>query len=221
MLAYLKRLSSRSRTRSADPVYKVRAAAIIRFPGSEKPFTSKPTSIQTRVEEGFLYGHTDRPLHGVPPHAVPAGGGMTTPRARRRRPANSRALGHVRSRANITSSKTEGIGEWTDARRSRRATEAPRRQEAKAMASKQEPATAYDVSPIGGPFAANDLGRHGRLSCGRPARLEGRARVVGAFLPTLVSVLSPPLCRAERPISGSKSSGTFSDVSIKPADLRP
>ena len=108
IVAYLRTLKP-VKNKVPDPIYKMPLAQHV-FPGAEKPYHGG--DLNDKVKHGFyLVDH--RPLHGVP-HADGAG---------RQHPWDRIGTGGrefpgpwgVSVSRNITSSKTKGIGDWTDA----------------------------------------------------------------------------------------------------------
>ena len=94
----------------AGPGLQDRAAAS-RVPGAEKSYAE--ADLERQGKEGVLSGH-HRPLHGVPHPVCAARRSRFRQVARQGRPSISRPWGVSKSR-NITSHKTAGIGDWTDA----------------------------------------------------------------------------------------------------------
>ncbi len=93
-----------------DPIYKMPVPRQI-FPGAEKPID--PADLNDKVKRGHLSRHY-RPLHGMP-HAD--GEGRAPIFRTRLAPAAGEFPGPwgVSVSRNITSSKTKGIGDWSDA----------------------------------------------------------------------------------------------------------
>ena len=109
IVAYLRSLPA-VKNKSPDPVYKIALPHNV-FPGAEKPFA--PADLDDKLKKGFYLAtighcmecHTPFGANGVPSYANSLGkGGREFPGP----------WGVSKSR-NITSSKTEGLGNWTDA----------------------------------------------------------------------------------------------------------